>query len=137
MRRLLPPALALLFLAGAAEAQLVRLRPWTLVHDGIAREYLLYTPRLARRLPGERPLVLVLHGGGGTHRGLVQNTRRRFHQLADRHGFYVVYPNAVDKTWDLGDGQVSEALERRVDDLGFFSRLLDELPIDPEQEGEP
>ena len=136
MRRLVVPVLALAFLGGAAaEAQLVRLRPWTLVHDGIAREYLLYTPRLARRLPGERPLVLVLHGGGGNHRGLVRNTRRKFHQLADRHGFYVVYPNAVDGTWDFGEGEVSEELERRVDDLGFFSRLLDrllaELPVDP------
>jgi len=42
---------------------------------------------------------------------------------------------AVDKTWDFGEGEVSEALERRVDDLGFFSRPLDrlvaDLPIDP------
>ena len=66
---------------------------------------------------------------------MVQSTRRKFHQLADRHGFYVVYPNAVDGTWDFGEGQVSEALERRVDDLGFFAALLDSLlaeqPIDP------
>ncbi len=136
MRRLVPLVLGLALLAGAAaEAQLVRLRSRTLVHDGLDREYLLYTPRLARRLPGDRPLVLVLHGGGGTHRGTVQNTRRKFHQLADRHGFYVVYPNAVDKTWDFGEGKVSQALDRRIDDLGFFSLLLDrlsaELPIDP------
>ena len=121
--------------ATAADAQLMRMRARTLVHDGVAREYLLYTPRLARRLAGDRPLVLVLHGGGGSHRELVRNTRRKFHQLADQHGFYVVYPNAVDKSWDFGEGKVSEALERRVDDLGFFSRLLDrllaELPIDP------
>lgn len=126
--------LALLAAAGA-EAQFTRLRERTLVHDGVPREYLLYTPRLARRLPGKRPLVLVLHGGGGSHRGTVRNTRRRFHQLADEHGFYVVYPNAVDGTWDFGEGQVSEALERRVDDLGFLTRLLDrllaDLPIDP------
>jgi polyhydroxybutyrate depolymerase len=127
--------LLLAVVARPVEAQFMRLREKTLVHDGVRREYLLYTPRLARRLPGERPLVLVLHGGGGSHRGTVQNTRRKFHQLADEHGFYVVYPNAVDRTWDFGEGKASEALERRVDDLGFFSQLLDrllgELPIDP------
>jgi polyhydroxybutyrate depolymerase len=121
--------------AGSSEAQLMRLRARALVHDGLIREYLLYTPRMARRLPGERPLLLVLHGGGGSHRGIVQNTRRKFHQLADRHGFYVVYPNAVDKMWDFGEAEISEAQKRRVDDLGFFSRLLDRLlanhPIDP------
>ena len=105
----------------------MRLRTRSMVHDGLNREYLLYTPRLARRLPGKRPLVVVLHGGGGTHRGTVRYTQRRFHQLADEHGFYVVYPNAVDKMWEFGEGQVSEALERPVDDLGFFSRLLDRL----------
>ena len=136
MRRIAIPLLLLATLgAVAAEPQFVRLREKTLVHDGMRREYLLYTPRLARRLPGRRPLVMILHGGGGTHRGTVQNTRRRFHQLADEHGFYVVYPNAVDKMWDFGEGKVSESLERRVDDLGFFSRLLDRLladhPIDP------
>ncbi len=134
-KRVAALAFGLAVVAGAAaEAQLMRLRTRTLVHDGLNREYLLYTPRLARRLPGRRPLVLVLHGGGGTHRGTVRNTRRKFHQLADQHGFYIVYPNAVDKTWDFGEGKVSEALERRVDDLGFYSRLLDrllaELPID-------
>ena len=137
-RRVAPPLLALAALGAAAgEAQLLRLRAHTLAHDGMNREYLLYTPRLARRLPGDRPLVLVLHGGGGTHRGTVQNTRRRFHQLADQHGFYVAYPNAVNKMWDFGEGKISESLERRVDDLGFFTRLIDrllvELPIDPGQ----
>ncbi len=121
--------------AGAVEAQLVRLENRRLAHDGLDREYLLYTPRLAGRLPGARPLVLVLHGGGGTARGMVRSTRRRFHQLADRHGFYVAYLDAVEKTWDFGEGEVSERLERRVDDLGFLSRLVDrllaELPIDP------
>ena len=32
----------------------------------------------------------------------------------DRDGFYVVYPNAINKSWDFGEGKVSLAHEVRV-----------------------
>ncbi len=106
-------------------------------HDGIQRQYLLYSPRDAPRLDGLRPLLLILHGGGGTHRGMVRVTRERFHALADQDGFYLVYPNAVERIWDFGEGIVSERLSTRVDDLGFFRELLRrvkaEYPIDPQR----
>ena len=118
----------------AAGPQRGTLREHTLVHDGLTRSYLLYTPGNAGALKGKRSLVFVLHGGGGTLRLLVRSTKSKFHELADRDGFYVVYPNAVNKMWDFGEGEVSEALARRVDDLGFFkallAALLDRHPID-------
>lgn len=105
------------------------------VHQGRERTYLLYTPRGAARLEGKRPLVLAIHGGAGTDRAMVRLTRRAFHALADRDGFFVVYPNAVARYWDFGEGAVSEALAERVDDLGYFRTLLDAVaaryPIDP------
>ena len=62
-------------------------------------------------------------------------TRHRFHELADRDGFYVVYPDAVGGMWDFGAGEVSESLPRHVDDRAFFALLIDhllaDLPIDP------
>ncbi len=132
---------ALLGLAGLGFLQknvLDGLRTENLHHGGLNREYLLYEPIGAADWPGKsRPLLIVLHGGGGTHRAMVRATRRRFQQLADLHGFYVVYPNAVQGFWDLGEDPVSRSLPRRIDDLGFLAALLERLvgafAIDPER----
>lgn len=102
--------------------------------DGLQRQYLLYTPQNASGLKGERPLVIALHGGGGTMKNMVQLTKGRWNALADQHGFYVVYPNAVNGHWDFGQGKTSEELRQRVDDGKYFEllvkRLLDRLPVD-------
>lgn len=104
--------------------------------DGLDRSYLLYVPQSAGD-SGMRPLVLVLHGGGGTARGLPRQTNHRWSALADQFGFYLVYPNAHDRFWDFGEGRISERLEQRVDDGAYFHSLLDELyeglPIDPDR----
>jgi len=123
--------LSLLFvLAPLAASDIVRasitdLRRHTLEVGGTQRRFLVHAPADAGRLSGKRPLVLVLHGGGGTDRGMARLTKRRFQELADRDGFYVVYPNAISKMWDFGAGEVSESLQRRVDDRAFFANLLD------------
>ncbi len=87
-------------------------------HD---RSFLLYQPR---GLSGQRPLVLVIHGGGDTARGMMRLTRERWNALADRHGFYVVYPNSLDRLWDFGEGRVSASLNPRVDDLTYFRTVI-------------
>jgi poly(3-hydroxybutyrate) depolymerase len=51
-------------------------------HDGLERNYLIYAPVLKPAHPGRRPLLLVLHGGGGIHRGMIRLTKGRFNQLA-------------------------------------------------------
>lgn len=113
----------------------------TIMVDGVNRSYLLYEPRnidrdVDRNVDrGKRiPLVLVIHGGGGTARGLYWDTRDSFTRLADKHGFYIAYPNAVKRMWDFGAGKVSAALQVRVDDKKYFSDLIDHLtnslPID-------
>lgn len=106
----------------------------TIIVDTRERSYLLYTPETAGTDNLPRPLVLVFHGGGGTSRGIAREVGRSLHAIADRDGFYVAYPNAVDKIWDFGAGTISESLGVRVDDRAFFAALLDELtgttPID-------
>ena len=92
--------------------------------DGLRRNYLLYTPQNLDRRKAY-PLVLVIHGGGGTARGLYRDTRKSFTALADEHGFFVVYPNAVNRMWDFGAGKVSEALSPRIDDKAYFAALLE------------
>lgn len=126
--------LLLLLLPGLGLAQDNRLKTLTFEHDGLERRYLAYVPRDVALLPGPRPLVMVLHGGGGTARQIARGTRNRFEQLADIHGFYVVYPDAIDKSWDTGGGVVSEAMEQRRDDLGFLEAVIERMaaahPID-------
>ncbi len=111
-----------------------KLKELTLLVGERERAFLLYTPANASQNAGPRPLVLVFHGGGGTAKGIAREVGRSMHKIADREGFYVAYPNAVEKMWDLGSGVISESLDVRIDDRSFFGELIDELvnhlPID-------
>ena len=126
--------LFVLILPNLAIAQENRLKPVRLQYDGERRMYLSYAPKDAGQLSGPRPLIIVLHGGGGTARQISRSTFRRFDQWADEYGFYVVYPNAIEKIWDTGGGRISENLSRRRDDLGFLEHVIDQMarkyPID-------
>ncbi len=110
------------------------LQAWRLPLDGLNRSFLLYVPPTAATQGGDRPLVLMIHGGGGTARGTPRFTDYRWQEIADEFGFYVAYPNAFDRFWDFGEGRTSGRLDPRVDDLAYFRRLLDTvsdaLPID-------
>lgn len=102
----------------------------SLVSDGLVRTYRVHVPPA---LPaGSRPpLVLVLHGHGGT--GAQAERAYGFDALADREGFVVAYPDGVDRGWNDAD------LDRHadVDDVAFLRRLVDELSarhaIDPDR----
>jgi polyhydroxybutyrate depolymerase len=118
--------LVLLAIPSLASAQENRLKSNRTTHDGDVRRYLSYAPRAANFGAAPRPLIVVLHGGGGTARQISRGTKRRFDQLADQLGFYVVYPNAIGKMWDTGGGFISQNLSPRRDDLGFIERVIDE-----------
>lgn len=117
--------LALLLLSCAHTA---RLAGCSFSYDGRQRQYLIYSPSLKSAHKGKRPLLLVLHGGGGTHRGMVRLTNERFNQLADRDGFFVVYPQGIDKSWNDGRPEkISGAHRKGIDDVGFLRALIDDL----------
>ncbi len=67
------------------------------------------------------PLVVVLHGAGGT----AAEVRRDlgWDGLADREGLVVAYPDGLDRTWNAG-GCCGGARERGVDDVGFLDALV-------------
>jgi len=113
--------------AQSAEAQSGKLRTHRFKQDDYRRRYKLYSPAKAWQFEGPRPLVLVIHGGGGSDRGAVKLAKARWNQLADAHGFYVAYPNAIDRLWDFGEGNTSDELDRRVDDLAYFGRVIDDV----------
>lgn len=120
-----------------ATAAGAKLQKHTIVVGERVRSYLLYVPSVVSASDEKKPLVLVFHGGGGTARGIAREVGQSLHTLADQEGFIVAYPDAVKKTWDFGAGVVSEALDVRIDDRGFFAALMDELidtqPVDKTQ----
>lgn len=72
------------------------------------------------------PLVIVLHGGGGTGLGMTKLTN--FNTIADRENFIIVYPDGFEKHWNDGRGLSQySAQTQNVDDVGFISALIDHL----------
>jgi polyhydroxybutyrate depolymerase len=127
------PALCLLLVGAWTAVWIIRYRnlpvestPYTLTHDGIEREYRLYVPpNLDPSQPV--PLVIALHGGGGTADGMEKLTYSGFHDLADRDGFFVVYPQGIDRHWNDGRPTGDRAHEENIDDVGFIAALIDHL----------
>jgi polyhydroxybutyrate depolymerase len=101
----------------------------TVDHDGRSRHYLLYVPAgitTTRRVP----LLIQLHGGGGTTEGMERLTG--FSAIAARAGFVVATPEGFGGYWN--DGRNPDSVE---DDVGFLNRLAEilvtTLPIDPDR----
>ncbi len=92
----------------------------SLVSDGLVRTYRVHVPPAPLMGPG-RPLVVVLHGRGGS--GAQAERAYGFDALADREGFVVAYPDGVERGWNDAD------LDRHadVDDVAFLTRLVDDL----------
>lgn len=78
------------------------------------------------------PLVLVLHGAGGTGAGVASFTG--FNALADEEGFVVVYPDGYRRAWN---DQRPDAELLQVNDVGFINAVIDfldeNLAIDPDR----
>ena len=70
---------------------------YVFLHGGKERTYKLYVPE---RLAENAPLLFVLHGMSMTSDWTYG---RGFNELADQHGFVVVYPQSLEKTIYLTD----------------------------------
>jgi polyhydroxybutyrate depolymerase len=97
------------------------LQPSSITVDGVARTFVVAPA-------GEnRPLVVVLHGGGGQARGTIGLTR-----LADKGaaaGFATAFPNGLHRSWS--DGRTGARIaNRRHDDVGFLLAMIDRLATD-------
>jgi polyhydroxybutyrate depolymerase len=101
------------------EGTLARALEWA----GRTRHYHLHVPP---GLAAERaaPLVIALHGGGGSGPQMERFTR--LDALADREGFLVAYPSGVERNWyDGREGDFSTAHRERYDDAGFVAAMVD------------
>ena len=106
--------------------------PGSLFHmeyDGLQRRYRLYLPA-GGTYHGDLPLLIALHGGGGTGKRMVDLTRGAFNSLAEAEQFIVAYPDAYKRHWN--DGRTGlppkyRAHRQNIDDVGFISALIDTL----------
>ena len=128
--RLLVCVLAALSAAPAPRRPLEPGDHWLSVrHEGRARRYLVHVPPAAasgRALP----LLLSFHGAGGSAAG-----QQRFSQtdaVADREGFFVVYPEGTDSggllVWNAGTC-CGPRVAGQVDDVGFALAVVDDLAL--------
>ena len=92
---------------------------------GLQRTYLVHVSSVYDETK-PTPLVIVLHGGGGSGQGM--NALTRFNGIADRENFIVVYPDGFESHWNDGrDVRQYRAQAQNVDDVGFISALIDHL----------
>ena len=92
--------------------------------DGTKREYIFHQPAHGSN-ESNFNLVLVFHGGGSTASQIQKSTS--WDEISDKNGFIVVYPEGIDKNWN--DNRISQSLNgaKLGDDIGFASKMIDEL----------
>lgn len=135
--RLLSVVLALTSLTGPAPAAELpaNLQQLHFPFEGHGRQFRIYIPDNIGKFPGPRPLVIALHGLASSDIRLIDKTRGQFMALADQYGFVVVYPNAILRRWDLGQGQLAALARPRRDDLAYLEHVIalaaGMAPIDP------
>ena len=111
----------------------------SLVWDGQNRTYQVHVPA---NLATKVPLVLVLHGAGGS--GAYAARYTSMNEIADREGFLAVYPDGTAplptlnnlRTWNAAHC-CGGAYRKNIDDVGFLAALIKKLtkeyPIDPKR----
>jgi len=86
----------------------------SILDQGVYRTFILHLPE-GYNENNEYPIVLNLHGLGSN--SLEQEFYSDFDAIADDEGFIVVYPDAVNNSWDLFG----------TTDVAFLSHLIDTL----------
>jgi len=120
----------LISLAGFQVSAQYRTETFFLEHDGLERSYEVFVPE-NYRMNKAYPLIFILHGGGGTGKGLVRTTRVRFNKLASQNNFIAVYPNGYGKSWnDGGRDTLGLARKMEIDDVGFFQKMIKKVSAD-------
>jgi len=101
-------------------------------HGGWERSYLLHLPTLPNQPTDLLPLVMFLHGAGGTAAWAAEETG--WSEQADREGFALVYPEGLasdpekppkfltnPQEWNDGSGR------GQADDVGFLAEVLEDV----------
>jgi polyhydroxybutyrate depolymerase len=104
----------------------------TLDVEGVERGYRAFVPE---GLTEPAPLVLMLHGGGGSARQAERSYG--WTELAREERFVVLHPEGLHRTWNSEGGCCGRAESEQVDDVAFLEALIeavsDEVPIDADR----
>lgn len=102
------------------------LNEYTVVHDEIQRRYLLYVPESYDGVQA-LPLVISIHGFASSPQQ--QADISKWNEVADEHGFFVVYPRGTGfpLRWNSGQHILGE---QGADDVGFITAMLDQIETD-------
>jgi hypothetical protein len=91
----------------------------------LQRSYAVYLP--ARLVP-RPPLLLALPSSKGDASQIRRASGYRFEELADEHGFIVVYPEGYEGHWNDCRKKASFAAKRlEIDDVSFVRALIAHL----------
>ena len=89
---------------------------------GHSRDYAYYIPA---KLPANAPLLFVLHGSLQRIDDIRTFSAYEFEQLADQHGFIVVYPQGYQRNWnDCRSTADYPARTQNIDDVGLIAALV-------------
>lgn len=107
-----------------------------IVVNGLERTYIVHVPA-TYKAQTPSPLVIMLHGGGGTARAASWETE--WAVKAEEEGFLVVFPNAMARDpaqpssfagnpqlWNDGSSRFYPG-QKAPDDVGFIAAMLDDL----------
>jgi polyhydroxybutyrate depolymerase len=114
---------------------------FSLVHDGVTREYLVHVPRSYRGAP--TPMLVALHGGGGDADFQADDSKYKLISKSEAAGFIAVFPNGYSRfpsgilaTWNAGTC-CGKAVDNKIDDVGFIREVIHRVErqarIDPKR----
>jgi len=117
-------------LAAAQAAAAVQVAPGELARPEGPRSYLIATP--SRAGDGLRPLVILLHGHGGSSRQVLGQERihspmQVWLDIAEREQLVVIAPDGLrgkDNLPGWNDCRADSATNPRADDVGFIAALM-------------
>jgi hypothetical protein len=97
-----------------------------LMDQGQQRTYYLHTPPSYQ--PGNAmPLVLAFHGSGDQGKDMAAHSG--LSQLADQEGFIVVYPDGINKKWNVSDSAPEDNVAFVHALIAHISQIRQDCPM--------
>jgi len=104
----------------------------TIEQGGLKRAYKVHVP-VTYRPATPAPLLVAMHGGGGSMDLQASDAHYGLISKSDREGFVVVFPNGFSQlasgkfaTWNAGNC-CAAARDRNADDVGFIRQMVENL----------